>query len=81
MGLNEKFQKRKPSRRTNGGFVNDVHSSWDEMKTEHIRNAIDTQRGVMLQMLEKQGVQLRFFLQMHRNSLDIKFFHQCLQLS
>ena len=55
MGLNEKFQKRKPSRRTNGGFVNDVHSSWDEMKTEHIRNAIDTQRGVMLQMLEKQG--------------------------
>ena len=55
MGLNEKFQKRKPSRRTNGGFVNDVHSSWDEMKIEHVRNAIDTQRGVMLQMLEKQG--------------------------
>ena len=44
MGLNEKFQKRKPSRRTNGGFVNDVHSSWAEMKIEHVRNAIDTQK-------------------------------------
>ena len=54
-GLNAKFQRRKPSRQTNGGFVNDVYSSWDEMKTEHIRNAIDTQRGVMLQMIEKQG--------------------------
>ena len=80
-GLNEKFQKRKPSRQTNRGFVNDVHSSWAEMKIEHVRNAIDTQRGVMLQMLEKQGVQLRFFLRMHRNSLDMKFFHQFLLLS
>ena len=46
-GLNAKFQRRKPSRKTNGGFVNDVYSSWEEMKTGHIRNAIDTQRGVM----------------------------------
>ena len=30
-GLNAKFQKRKPSRWTNGGFVNDVLSSWVEM--------------------------------------------------
>lgn len=54
-GLNAKFQKRKPSRRTNGGFVNDVLSSWEEMKIEHIRNAIDAQRGVMLEIIEKQG--------------------------
>ena len=39
-GLNEKFQKRKPIRKTNGGFVNDVLFSWEEMKIEHIRNAI-----------------------------------------
>ena len=25
------------------------------MKTEHIRNAIDTQRGVITQIIEKQG--------------------------
>ena len=54
-GLNDKFQKRKPSRRTNGGFVNDVLSSWEEMKIEHIRNAIDTQKEVMLEIIEKQG--------------------------
>ena len=54
-GLNAKFQKRKPSRRTNVGLVNDVHSSWEEMKIEHIRNATDAQRGVMLEIIEKQG--------------------------
>ena len=27
VGLNDKFQKRKPSRRINGGLVNDVLSS------------------------------------------------------
>ena len=54
-GLNEKFQKRKPSRQTDGGFINDVYSSWDEMKIQHIRNAIDAQRKVMLQIIEKNG--------------------------
>ena len=54
-GLNAKFQKRKPSRRTNGGFVNDAVSSWEKMKIDHIRNAIDAQRGVMLDIIEKQG--------------------------
>ena len=52
--LNEKFPKRKPSRRTSGGFINDVHSSWDEMKIDHIRNAIDARRNVMLQIIEKK---------------------------
>ena len=54
-GLNDKFQKRKPSRRTDGGFVNDVLSSWAEMKIEHIRNSIDAQKEVMLEIIEKQG--------------------------
>ena len=40
-GLNEKFQKRKLSPRTNGAFANDVLSSWEEMKIEHIQNTID----------------------------------------
>ena len=54
-GLNAKFKKRKPSRQTNGGFLNDLHSSWDEMKVEHIRNATDIQKHVMLEIIEKQG--------------------------
>ena len=49
------FQKRKPSRRTHGGFINDVYTSWDEMKIQHIRNAIDVQRKDMLQIVEKNG--------------------------
>ena len=55
-GLNAKFQKWKPSRRTNGVFVNDVLSSWEKMKIEHIQNAIDAQRGFMLEIIEKQGL-------------------------
>ena len=35
--FNEKFQKRKASRQTNGGFINDVDSSWDEMKIQHMK--------------------------------------------
>ena len=35
--------------------MNDVLSSWEEMKIEHIRNAIDAQRGVMLEIIEKRG--------------------------
>ena len=46
-------KKLKPSRRTNVGLVNDVLSSWDEMKIEDIRNAIDAQRGVMLEIIDK----------------------------
>ena len=59
-GLNAKFQKRKASQRTDGGFVNNVLSSWEEIKIEHIRNAIDAQRGVMLEIIDKEGVLLRF---------------------
>ena len=55
-GLNAKFQKWKPiSRRTHGGFVNDVLSGWNEVKIEHIRNTIDAQRSVMLEIIGKQG--------------------------
>ena len=53
--LNEKFQKRKSSRRANGGFVNDVVLSWEEMKIKHIRNTIDIQKEVMFEIIEKQG--------------------------
>ena len=51
---------RKPSRLTSGEFINDAHSSWDEMKIGHIRNAIDAQRDVMLQIIEKKEVSTTF---------------------
>ena len=52
---NEKCQKRKPSWRTNGVFMNDVLSR-NDMKIEHIRKAIDTQMGVMVEIAEKQAI-------------------------
>ena len=54
-GLNERFQARRPSRRTNGGFINNVYTSCNEVKSEHIRNPIDVQRKVILEIIEKQG--------------------------
>ena len=38
------------------------------MKTEHIPNAIDIQRSVMTQIIEKQGGQLRFSFRMLQNT-------------
>ena len=40
--------------------MNDVLYSWEEMKIEHIRNVIDAQRGVMLEIIEKQGGPTKF---------------------
>ena len=68
--FNKKFQARKPSRRTNGGFINDVHTSWNEMKIGHIRNAIDVQQRVMLEIIEKQGGPTTFLASKAAKSVD-----------
>ena len=34
--------------------MNNVLSSWNEIKIEHFRNAIDVLRGAMLEITEKQ---------------------------
>ena len=46
-GLYETFHKRKPSRRTNGGFINDINSSFENLSQEKIQNAIDLQPKIM----------------------------------
>ena len=38
-GLYDTFRKRKPSRRTTGGFINDVNSSFENLSQDKIRNA------------------------------------------
>ena len=53
-GSNARFQRWKPRSRGNGGFVNNALSSWNEIKIEHFRNAIDVLRGAMLEITEKQ---------------------------
>ncbi len=54
-GLYSTFQKRKPSRRTVGGFINDIKSSWDKLSQEKIQNAIDLQPKIMEAIIAEGG--------------------------
>ncbi len=42
-GLYSTFGKRKPSRKTNGGFINDMKKTWDNL----IQEAMDLQPDIM----------------------------------
>ena len=42
-GLNDTFQKRKPSRKTKEGFINDINFSFENLSQEKIQKAIDLQ--------------------------------------
>ena len=46
-GPYDTFNRRKPSRKTNGGFINDIKSSFENLSQEKIRNAIDLQSKIM----------------------------------
>ena len=52
--LYDTFQKRKP-RRTTGGLINDVNSSFENLSPDKIRNAIDLQPKVMQAIVEANG--------------------------
>ena len=49
-GLYDTFRKRKPSRRTTDGFINDVNSSFENLSQE-----IDLQPKVMQAIVEANG--------------------------
>ena len=50
-----KFNKWKPSRRTNGGFINDIKSSFKDLSQEKIQNAIDLQPKIMEAIIVANG--------------------------
>ena len=54
-GLYDTFRKRKPSRKTTGGFINDVKSSFENLSQDQIRNAIDVQPKVMRAIIKTNG--------------------------
>ena len=54
-GLYDTFRKRKPSRRTTGGFINDVNSSFENLSQDKIWNAVDLQPKVMQAIVEANG--------------------------
>ena len=54
-GLYDKFNKRKPSRQTIGGFYNDMKSSFAELGQDKIRSAIDAQPKIMAAIIAAEG--------------------------
>ena len=54
-GLYDTFNKRKPSRQTMGGFMNDIQSSFENLSQEKIQNAIDIQPKVMEAIIVADG--------------------------
>ena len=54
-GLYSTYRKRKPSRRTIGGFVNDIKSTWEGLDQQAIQNAIDLQPRVMQVIIDAKG--------------------------
>ena len=54
-GLHDTFQKRKPSRKTKGGFINDINSSFENLSQEKIQRAIDLQPKIMAAIIAANG--------------------------
>ena len=49
------FRFRKRSRRTPGGFINNVEESWDELPMTKVRSAIDVQRKICIEIKKIKG--------------------------
>ena len=54
-GLYDRWRSRKKSRRTPGGFYNEVTNSWSDMPLHLIRNAIDVQRDIIREAYRIKG--------------------------
>ena len=55
VGLYDTFNKQKPSRKTNGGFIDDIKKSFKNLKYEKIQNAIDLQPKIMEAIIAANG--------------------------
>ena len=54
-GLYSIFNKRKKSRRTTGGFINDVYNSWEDIPQETFQNAIEGCRKIYQACYNNRG--------------------------
>ena len=54
-GLYDTYRSRKPSRRTIGGFINDMKTSFEALSQEKIQNAIDLQPKIMEAIVAANG--------------------------
>ena len=55
MSINIETALLKPSRKTNGAFMNSMKKAWANMPQSKVQNAIDTQYFVMHEILENGG--------------------------
>ena len=55
VGLYDTFKQRKPSRKTNSGFINGIKSSSENVSQENIRNAINLQLKIMKAIAATNG--------------------------
>ena len=54
-GLYDRWNSRKKSRRTAGGFMNELFDSWEALPMEKVRTSIDAQRKSHLAVLAANG--------------------------
>ena len=54
-GIYDRWRSRKESRRTSGGFYNEVTNSWSDMPQHLIHNAIDAQRDIIREAHQIKG--------------------------
>ena len=54
-GLYDTFNNRKPSRRSVGGFMNDIQPSFENLSQQKIQSAIDIQPKVMEAIIVADG--------------------------
>ena len=55
-GLYDTFSKWKPSRQIMDGFMNAIHSSFENLSQEQIQNTIDIQQKIMEKLLLHRGL-------------------------
>ena len=61
-GLYDTFNKRKPSRKTNSGFINNIKSSFENLSQEKIQAAIDLQLKIMEAIIAADGGHTNYYM-------------------
>ena len=61
-GLYDTFNKRKHSRKTNGGFINNIKSSFENLSQEKIQAAIDLQPKIMEAIIAADGGHTNYYM-------------------
>ena len=59
-GLYDRWNSRRKERRTPGGFINELETSWADLSMNKVRSAIDIQRKIHLSILASKGQMTKY---------------------